>query len=161
MSCNIKSNVLVLFAALLLQPSAYAADEYNVSKGVTAAGVPLGLHGVDAVALTSLGAVAEGDATYTVTHDGAAYYFASRESADTFSSDPAGYLPQYGGFCAFAVALGKKFDGDPMFADIVDGKLYLFVNDAIFQRYLADKEGTLSKAEEVWPTIRHKAVGDL
>ena len=158
---NLKSVVFASVAVILIQNPAFAADEYNVSKGVTAAGVPLGLHGVDAVALTSLGAVAEGEATYTVTHDGGAYYFASQESADTFSSDPQAYLPQYGGFCAFAVALGKKFDGDPMFADIVDGKLYLFVNDAIFQRYLADKEGTLSKAEEVWPTIRHKAVSEL
>lgn len=161
MSNPIKSNILLAVAALLIHTSAYAVDEYNVSKGVTAAGVPLGLHGVDAVTLTGLGAVAEGDATYTVTHDGAAYYFASKASADTFSEDPEGYLPQYGGFCAFAVALGKKFDGDPMFADIVDGKLYLFVNDAIFQKYLADREGTLSKAAQVWPTIRNKAVSEL
>ena len=62
---------------------------------------------------------------------------------------------------AFAVAKGKKFDGDPMFADIVDGKLYLFVNDAIFQMYLADKENILRKAEETWPKIRSTAVGDL
>ena len=161
MSNNIKSSFLVFAAAMLMHTSAYAVDEYNVSKGITAASVPLGLHGVDAVALTSLGAVAEGDAAHTVVHDGAAYYFASQDSADTFSSDPERYLPRYGGFCAFAVALGKKFDGDPMFADIVDGKLYLFVNDAVFQRYLADREGVLSKAEEVWPTIRHKAVADL
>lgn len=161
MSKNLGTALLVFAASLLVQTSAYAVDEYNVSKGVTAAGVPLGLHGIDAVALTSLGAVAEGDAAFTVTYDGNAYYFASQESADVFSSDPEGYLPQYGGFCAFAVALGKKFDGDPMFADIVGGKLYLFVNDAVFQRYLEDREGTLARAEETWPTIRHKAVSEL
>ena len=158
---NLRSVVFVSVAAVLIHNTAFAVDEYNVSKGITAAGVPLGLHGVDAVALTSLGAVGEGDAAFTVTHDGNAYYFASQDSADQFSADPKQYLPQYGGFCAFAVALGKKFDGDPMFADIVDDKLYLFVNDTIFQRYLANKEGTLSKAEEVWPTIRHKAVNEL
>jgi YHS domain-containing protein len=161
MSRIIQSMIFVVVASLAIQSSAYAVDEYNLSKGVTAAGVPLGLHGVDAVALTSLGAVAEGDATYTATHDGAAYYFASRESAERFSKNPEQYLPQYGGFCAYAVALGKKFDGDPMFADIVDGKLYLFVNDAIFRKYLANKEETLAKAERVWPTIRHEAVSDL
>lgn len=161
MSRTITSSILVFFAALMIQPAAYAVDEYNVSKGVTAAGVPLGLHGIDAVALTTFGAVAEGEATFTVSHDGAAYYFASQESAEAFSSDPEAYLPQYGGFCAFAVALGKKFDGDPMFADITNGKLYLFVNDAVFQKYLADKDGTLSKAEKVWPTIRNKAVTEL
>lgn len=145
----------------IVSSNALAIDEYNVSRGVTAAGVPLGLHGVDAVALSSLGAVAEGDAAFTVTHDGNAYYFASRESAERFAEDPKRYLPQYGGYCAFAVALGKKFDGDPMYADIVDGKLYLFVNDTIYRKYLSNKHETLSKADTMWSRIRHQAVGSL
>ncbi len=136
----LKSTTIAALAALSLSTAAFAADEYNVSRGVTAAGAPLGLHGVDAVALTSLGAVAEGSADYTVKHDGNAYYFASQDSADQFSDAPDRYLPQYGGFCTYAVALGKKFDGDPRFADIVDGKLYLFVNEAVFRKYLANKK---------------------
>ncbi len=161
MSINLKTAILVVVSTLAASFPAHAADEYNVSRGITAAGVPLGLHGVDAVALTSLGAVAEGDATYTVVEDGNAYYFASQESADRFAANPDQYLPQFGGFCAYAVALGRKFDGDPMFADIVDGKLYLFVNGAVFQRYLANKEETLATAHEVWPTIRSVAVSEL
>lgn len=157
----LKSIVLASVATLLMQSPAFAIDEYNLSKGVTAAGVPLGLHGVDSVALNTLGAVAEGDAAHTVVHEGGAYYFASQESADRFSADPGQYLPQYGGFCAFAVALGKKFDGDPMFADIVNGKLYLFVNDAVFQKYLANKEETLRNAAQTWPKIRSIAVSEL
>lgn len=152
---------ITAIAALTITSAASAADEYNVSTGVTTAGVPLGLHGIDSVALSTLNAVAEGDAAHTVTHDGVAYYFASEASAERFRTDPEGYLPQYGGFCAFAVAKGKKFDGDPAFADIVDGKLYLFVNDAVFQMYLADKENILRKAEETWPKIRSTPVGDL
>lgn len=161
MTTNLKTVAIITIAALMFTGSAYAADEHNVSTGVTTAGVPLGLHGIDPVALSTLNAVAEGDATWTVTHDGVAYYFASQASAQRFKTKPEGYLPQYGGFCAFAVAKGKKFDGDPMFADIVDGKLYLFVNGAIFQQYLADKENILRKAEETWPSIRSTAVGDL
>ena len=160
MSHKLKPVILTIIVTLLGSASAFAADEYNVSRGITTAGVPLGLHGVDAVALTSLGAVAEGDAAYTVVEDGNAYYFASQESADQFAASPDKYLPQYGGFCAYAVALGRKFDGDPMFADIVDGKLFLFVN-AIFEKYLANKDEILAKAEEVWPKIQHKAVSEL
>jgi len=161
MLSNIKSIVFVSIAALLIQAPAYAVDEYNVSKGITTEGVPLGLHGVDAVALTTLGAVAEGDAAFIVVQDGNAYYFASQESADRFSANPDRYLPQYGGFCAYAVALGRKFDGDPMFADIFEGKLYLFVNAAVLEIYKQDKQKWLTKAEEMWPKIRSKAVSEL
>ncbi|WP_084396534.1 YHS domain-containing (seleno)protein [Henriciella aquimarina] len=139
----------------------FAEDEYNVSTGTTPDGVPLGVHGIDTVALSTLNAVAEGDAMHTVVNDGVAYYFASKESARRFKADPASYKPQYGGFCAFAVALGKKLDGDPHYADIVDGKLYLFVNADVFEKYKKDSKRILAKAEKTWPSIQHKAVGDL
>ncbi|MCR9259661.1 MAG: hypothetical protein NXH95_08065 [Pseudomonadaceae bacterium] len=138
-----------------------AADEHNVSNGITTAGVPLGLHGVDAVALTTIHDVSEGSARHTVVVNDVAYYFASETSAEQFEAHPDQYLPQYGGFCAFAVALGKKFDGDPRYADIVDGKLYLFVNEEIFLKYKQDARNILRKAEKTWPSIRHTAVEEL
>ncbi len=161
MSRTLTLSAMVVAAAFATALPAAAEDEYNVSTGITTAGVPLGLHGVDAVALTTLNAVAEGDAQYTVVEDGVAYYFASEDSAKKFKANPGMYAPQYGGFCAYAVALGKKFDGDPQYADIVDGKLYLFVNAENFEKYKKDSKRILAKAERTWPRIEHKAVGDL
>ncbi|MGB3624464.1 MAG: YHS domain-containing (seleno)protein [Henriciella sp.] len=159
------SRLLIAGTALALAfipaMSAFAEDEYNVSTGTTTDGVPLGVHGVDTVALSTLNAVAEGEAAHTVVNDGVAYYFASEDSARRFKADPAKYKPQYGGFCAYAVALGKKLDGDPQFADIVDGKLYLFVNAAVFEKYKKDAKRTIEKADKTWPKIQHTAVADL
>ena len=148
------------FAFIPALPS-FAEDEHNVSTGITAAGVPLGVHGVDPVALSTLNAVAEGDAAYTVVNDGIAYYFTSEDSARRFKADPAKYKPQFGGFCAYAIAVGKKFDGDPQYADIVDGKLYVFVNAAVFEKYKKNRKSTIEKAHKTWPSIQHTAVGDL
>jgi len=139
----------------------FAADEHNVTNGITTAGVPLGLHGVDAVALTTIHDVSEGSAKHTVVVDNVAYYFASEASAEQFEAQPDRYLPQYGGFCAYAVALGKKFDGDPRYADIVDGKLYLFVNEDIYAKYKQDARNILRNAEKTWPSIEHTAIEDL
>lgn len=161
MSRTVTFSAMAMAAAIATALPAAAEDEHNVSTGITTAGVPLGLHGVDAVALTTLNAVAEGDAQCTVVEDGVAYYFVSEDSAKKFKANPAMYAPQYGGFCAYAVALGKKFDGDPQYADIVDGKLYLFVNAEIFKKYKKDSKRILAKAERTWPRIEHKAVGDL
>ena len=55
--------------------------------------------------------------------------------------------------------MGKKLDGDPRYADIVDGKLYLFVNVAVFEKYKANPKATIRKAEDLWLTIHHAAVG--
>lgn len=159
--CTSPIKLALAALAIGIAAPAIAADEYNVSSGYTLDGAGLGVHGADTVALSTLNAVAPGDAQHAVVHDGVAYYFASAITAERFRSDPVKYLPQYGGFCAYAVALGRKLDGDPNYADIVDGKLYLFVNAAIFERYLADKENTLRKAEEQWPKIKHTAVEDL
>ncbi|WP_230292849.1 YHS domain-containing (seleno)protein [Croceicoccus sp. Ery5] len=146
--------------ALIAVP-AFAEDEYNVTSGQTFEGAGLGVHGVDTVGLGTLGAVVPGDAALAVVNDGVTYYFASKITREQFMADPQRYMPQYGGYCAYAVALGKKFDGDPRFADIVDGKLYLFVNAVAFEKYLADKDNTLRMAAEKWPDIQHMRVEDL
>ena len=62
---------------------AFAVDEYNVSTGTTTKGVPLGVHGVDTVALATFNAVAEGHAAHVVVDEGGAYYLASDISART------------------------------------------------------------------------------
>ena len=161
MFSNLKLTLIISVATLLIGSGAFAADEFNTSTGITSAGVPLGVHGVDPVALSTLGAVAEGTAAYTVVEDGVAYYFATKSSADTFSKNPDRYLPQFGGFCAYAIAFGKKFDGDPQFADIVDGKLYLFVNGEVFAKYKLDPQRYITDAHKMWPKIRDKAGSEL
>lgn len=161
----ISSKLLSISSAgliLVLTGSAtLAADEYNVSKGLTTEGMPLGVHGVDTVTLATGNSSTQGSSFYTATHDGVAYYFASEKSKTKFQSNPEAYLPQFGGFCAYAVALGKKFDGDPRYADVRDGNLYLFVNADVFAAYNEDPDGTLTKAIDTWPTIRHVPVSEL
>jgi YHS domain-containing protein len=150
-----------LVGTLTAASAAFAVDEYNVSTGTTLNGAGVALRGDDVVALATGLDVTDGDATYTYERDGVAYYFASEETMNKFAANPEQYMPQYGGFCAFGVAIGKKLDADPHFADIVDGKLYVFLNAVAFQKYLDDKEGTLAKAEENWPGMHHVAVPEV
>ncbi|WP_424928893.1 YHS domain-containing (seleno)protein [Amaricoccus tamworthensis] len=150
-----------LCVSLALSTGVFAADEYNVTNGLTLTGNPLGMHGVDPVSMFDGDAPKTGDAVYDTTHDGVDYYFASEEAQQTFEADPAAYLPQFGGFCAFGVFVGKKLDGDVRYADIVDGRLYLFVNAAIFEKYLENSEEVIQVAHETWPGISATPIGDL
>ena len=43
----------------------------------------------------------------------------------------------------------------------MDGKLYLFVNKAIFEKYLENKEEVIAGAYAKWPGIRAARVEDL
>lgn len=160
---SVKRAMTVLLASSVLmavQP-ALAVDEHNVVSGLTAAGAPLALHGIDPVAFIELGNRIEGSASHTAVHDGVAYYFASAENKDTFEKRPSRYVPENGGFCTFGVSVGKKFDGDPNYADVVDGKLYVFLNEDIFKMYQKDREGTIKKARGQWRKIRHTAASEL
>ena len=105
--------------------------------------------------------VNDGHAEFTHVHDGVAYYLASGETKEAFAANPAAYLPQYGGYCAFGVAIGKKLDASPRFADIVDDKLYVFLNAFAFEKYKEDKAGTIAKAEKKWPKMHHVAVSKV
>ncbi|MEQ8966804.1 MAG: YHS domain-containing (seleno)protein [Azospirillaceae bacterium] len=140
---------------------AMAADEVNTVPGLTAAGAPLGLHGVDPVALLEDGDRLAGTAGHTVVHDGVAYYFASADNAAEFEADPARFTPENGGFCTYGVSVGKKFDGDPRYAAVVDGKLYVFLNEEIFQAFNEDRAGTIARAAEQWPRIESVAATAL
>lgn len=151
---------LAVVASLATVP-AIAADENNVAPGLTYAGAPLGLHGVDPVAFIEIGNRVEGSAQFTAVHDGVAYYFATEANKDLFEDNPEAYVPQNGGFCTYGVSVGKKFDGDPQYADVIDGQLFVFLNEDIYRAYQEDKAGTIAKAAENWTEIEHTAATDL
>ena len=59
------------------------------------------------------------------------------------------------------ISVRKKLDGNTRYADIVDGKLYLFVNAAVFASYEKDKAGVIAKAASIWPELRSTPIEDL
>ena len=66
---------------------------------------------------------------FSTTYKGVKYKFSTRENLSTFTQDPELYVPQYGGFCAYAVAeKGEKVGVNPKTFQIIDNKLYLFYN---------------------------------
>ena len=145
----------------LISSPAFAADEVNVSNGISAAGAPLAVHGADPVALLTDSKVVSGSAQHSLTHEGASYYFATAENRDMFKADPAKYLPQHGGFCSYGVSVGAKFDGDPEKFVVHDGKLFLFLNDKTRELFLEDVAGIKATADANWEEIEHKSVAEL
>ncbi len=139
----------------------FAADEVNVSSGVVETGKPLGVHGYDVVAYFTTQTPTLGQSQFKEVYQGATYRFANEDNLKTFRADPAKYAPQFGGFCAYGVSVGKKFDGDPKNWTVSEGKLYLNLNSDIQEKFRKDVPSAVSKAGKNWQRIEHKAVSSL
>lgn len=109
--------------------------------------------GYDPVAYFTEGRPVRGAQQFSTMHAGYEYRFASAEHLAAFRANPARYLPQYGGYCAWAVAQGYTASGNPQNWRIVDGKLYLNYNDEIQQRWERDIPGFIRSANSNWPGV--------
>lgn len=114
----------ILFSALtfLLLLSFTNDNEYWNSKN------NLFLQGYDLVTYFKEGPV-HGSEAFSVDYHGIQFYFASEENKQAFLKSPEKFLPKYGGWCAYALALEpKKVKVDPKTYKIIKGELYLFYN---------------------------------
>jgi YHS domain-containing protein len=120
-----------------------------------------GLSGYDPVAYFTDAKPTRGSGYHVTVHDGVTYAFANEEHKKLFTANPQKYLPAYGGYCAYGVAVGKKFLADPEAWKVVDGTLYLNLDKGIQDKWQKDIPGYIKKADANWPDIKDKAPGDL
>lgn len=118
----------------------------------------IAVKGYDVVAYQTQSAAVAGVAAFVATHQGVTFRFVNAANRDAFVAQPARFLPQYGGYCAMGVAVGRKFDIDPTAFRIVDGKLYLN-KDATTQRmWLRDVPGHIVKGDAQWDAVSRRVV---
>jgi len=111
------------------------------------------LSGYDPVAFFSDSKAVSGSPFISAEHQGATYFFASEEHKQLFVAKPDTYVPQFGGFCAFGVAIGKVLPVDIRTWQVREGKLYLNLNAEILKGFNADFAGNLAKAQKNWPEL--------
>lgn len=158
---TLRSLTMLAVAAVILATPLAAVHHINTSSGMLVEGGPLALRGYDAVAYFKQGRPVEGSHRFTAVHGGVAYQFASEANKKAFEANPSKYAPAYGGYCAYGVSVGAKFDGDPRVWKVVDGRLYLNLNPDIQQKWQEDIKGNISKAERNWTKIKSVPPADL
>lgn len=156
MKTMLKRSLLAAATFAVLSTSALAAG-YDVNVTST----DLALRGVDPTSYFTQGKPVEGAFDITAEYHGATYRFVSEETKQAFLADPEKYLPQYGGYCAFGLAQGMKFDGDPEVWKIVDDKLYLNLAPKVSEIWQQDISGNITQANSNWSTIKDAAPKDL
>ena len=116
----------------------------------------LAIKGYDPVAYFTDGKPTPGQPEHEIAWRDAKWRFASAQHRELFLKEPEKYAPQYGGYCAYGVAVGKKFEVDPEAWAIVDGRLYLNSSKGVHKDWLADKTAMIKAAEARWPEVEVK-----
>lgn len=113
----------------------------------------IALSGFDPVEFFQSPTPVNGSPMIRAEHAGATYLFASEQNRQVFEANPERYAPQYGGFCAYGVALDMLLPVDITTAQVRNGKLYLNVNADIREKFDADFDRSVSRANANWPGL--------
>ena len=116
----------------------------------------LAVGGHDPEAYFTEGRPVKGERQISPRHLGAEWRSASAANRDAVAAAPDKYAPQYGGFCAYAVASGYKAKIEPDAFTIVEGKLYLNYDQSIQRRWRRDIPGYIRKGDRNWPEVSKK-----
>ncbi|MDC1161952.1 YHS domain-containing (seleno)protein [Tenacibaculum sp.] len=140
-------------ALLFVSFSVFSQKSYNIKKGFVA-------NGYDVVSYFS-GKETKGIKKHVTTFDGVQFKFSSEKNLLIFKKSPNKYIPQYGGYCAYAVGLkGEKVSINPKTFEIRDNKLYLFYNSwgtNTLDLWLKENPEKLRKqADKNWVTLKNK-----
>ena len=151
--------VFLLIAAVMSASwlSSAAADSSTAPVAPVNTTDGLALKGYDPVAYFTEGQPTKGADQYSFPWKGVTYRFAAAENLQRFKADPEKYLPQYGGYCAYAMSLDRIADIDPFRWAIVDGKLYLNNGFIAQDLWSLNKSGNIASADHNWPLYPKKA----
>lgn len=141
--------LFLTFCLLLLAPVQAFADSPTI---YTSWKNNLAVSGYDPVSFFS-GKPNQGKAKYSYEYQGAEWRFSTRGNLELFKTNPDAFLPQYGGYCAWAIAKGKLAKGSPKHWTVEDGKLYINFNARIKRRWEKDVSGFIEQADLEWPDI--------
>ena len=126
------------------EPAVYTSWKDNVGAG-----------GYDVVSFFS-GVPIEGKSEFTADYMGAEWKFSTQANLDLFMTNPEAFAPQYGGYCAWAIAKGKLAKGRPKHWSVENGKLYLNYNKRIKKRWEKDKQAFITQGDAMWPSVLDK-----
>lgn len=111
------------------------------------------IQGYDSVAYFTDGRATKGKSEFSHVWDDQSYQFASPANRDRFAADPERYAPNFPGYCAAAMSMGRLVRADPEQWLIVDGKLYLFAG-ARGRQMAVERPGLVKEAHANWERLR-------
>ncbi|MCB0277888.1 MAG: hypothetical protein KDD94_00190 [Calditrichaeota bacterium] len=122
----------------------------------------LAINGYDPVAYFISNQAEKGNPKFQSNYEDVLYQFSSLQNLEHFQKDPSKYVPRFGGWCAFVMAVFKekagfaqgRSDSDPTNFKIINNQLYLFTKtpgfDGLEKWNLNDESIMIERAEKFW-----------
>ncbi len=106
--------------------------------------------GYDVVAYFTDNKAVKGDRQFQTEYQGTQWLFASQQHQQLFEQSPERYIPQYGGYCAYAMSSGFVVSSDPLAFTVFEDKLYLNYSLSVRENWLENKHQFIKEADEHW-----------
>ncbi len=113
----------------------------------------IALKGYDAVAYHLERKAVKGQDSFAYEWKDAVWFFSSADNRDKFIAGPGRWAPQYGGYCAWAIAKGSTRPINPKIFRIFDDKLYLNLNMKVHKEWLASHGAFIAQGNDQWPDV--------
>ena len=140
---------LIAFLVMLISYPAFAeAPQINSGHFNKRA-----ISGYDVISYWNDGKPMQGNAEISTEYLGATWLFATEKNKAQFLENPGHYIPQYGGYCAYAASRNAVADIDPSAWTIWNGKLYLNFSPFIKRKWESDIDANIELADGFWPAL--------
>lgn len=116
----------------------------------------IAIEGYDPVAYFTDKKPVKGNAKFTTNFEGTTYWFASAEHKAMFDVSPAKYVPAFGGYCGYAASINRLSPISPDWWQVIDGRLVLQHNKKAYDKWNAELQMNLKKADANWPGLVDK-----
>jgi YHS domain-containing protein len=145
--CLIGIGTAVVLAGPPLQA---ATTERVVSDRLTG----LAVNGIDPVTYFTDEAPLYGRAPYEYSYAGVIWRFRNIGNQAAFIANPNVYMPRYGGYDPIAIARGVAVPGNPLLWDVVGQRIYLFYDEQSRDRFVANPDESIRRADDGWPAVQ-------
>lgn len=143
----------VLTAVLAIPVASVFARQVRAASPSIYAEDGIAIDGTDPVAYFTEGRPVPGSPKHFLDWRGATWRFSTADNLFAFESDPERYAPEFGGYCAWAVAEGYIASTVPEAWHIEDGRLYLNFSRRVQRRWLRDVPGNIARGNANWPAV--------
>jgi YHS domain-containing protein len=137
----------VVFAALPIN---------TLSGGLFDRQTGIAIRGYDPVAYYLDNKPVKGSEEFSMEWNSAKWLFASKNNLERFKADPEKYAPQYGGYCAYGVAVDNLVSIEPDKFTIINGKLYLNYDSEVQTTWRKSPEKYISEADKKFTRLLTK-----